>query len=257
MSSRHRLPYLPLLPSGPDGVRRRLSREVHFVSKGVRRNAGAIPSSRTFNPAWADLGYRAPLAPRLARPRPTGDLLNVHPILEFLTDFEERKLLGSDINDLAGLGISALIALVVLDFEAAETSDFHPLPSDECIFHVSENCVHHFFSLFERKIFGLGNSLDELRFVHTSSFSNKKVIKILFNFPAVKAAALRWHIGGENTESDALSQALIWIQAIGSRTGYGTSANYGKNPECPARPSSVAWLLRRVEKSEDEWSWGF
>ncbi len=61
---------LPLLPSGPDGVH----------ESPLRRTQPSTPRSRTdhletddlrweFNPALADCGFRAPLPPRLARPR--------------------------------------------------------------------------------------------------------------------------------------------------------------------------------------------
>ena len=76
-------------------------------------------------------GYRAPLAPRLAQPRPEfiAGGSDIHSLLEFLTNFEKWKLLGGYIYDLAGLGISPLISVVALDLEAAKTSNFDPLSS--------------------------------------------------------------------------------------------------------------------------------
>ena len=58
---------LPLLPSGPDGVRELASRRTR---PSTPPNAGPLGPSgpkAAFGPARADCGYRAPLAPRLAR----------------------------------------------------------------------------------------------------------------------------------------------------------------------------------------------
>ena len=61
--------YLPLLPSGPDGVHsilpRRTQSSTPLNEDGSRQAQGL---GRGFSPAIADCGYRAPLAPRLARP---------------------------------------------------------------------------------------------------------------------------------------------------------------------------------------------
>ena len=60
---------LPLLPLGPDGVHRLLPRRTQsssLLNPGSPREHQ--PSEGEFDPASADFGYRAPLAPRLARP---------------------------------------------------------------------------------------------------------------------------------------------------------------------------------------------
>ena len=60
--------YLPLLPSGPDGVRRFSPRRTRSSTPLSRRSPTMPDLEREFNPAVADCGYRAPLVPRLARP---------------------------------------------------------------------------------------------------------------------------------------------------------------------------------------------
>ena len=60
--------YLPLLPSGPDGVRRFSPRRTQSSTPLSRRSPTMPDLEREFNPAVADCGYRAPLVPRLARP---------------------------------------------------------------------------------------------------------------------------------------------------------------------------------------------
>jgi hypothetical protein len=60
---------LPLLPSGPDGVRGIAPRGTKLSQRRLRGHTRrAPPSCRPFGPAIADFGFRAPLAPRLARP---------------------------------------------------------------------------------------------------------------------------------------------------------------------------------------------
>jgi hypothetical protein len=59
--------YLPLLPSGSDGVHRLLPRRTRPSTPLNRRSPKALDLEREFNPAVADCGCRAPLAPRLAR----------------------------------------------------------------------------------------------------------------------------------------------------------------------------------------------
>ncbi len=66
----HRGNCLPLLPSGPDGVHKpRLRRTWPSTppSSVVRTPDAGL--EQEFSPAIADCGYRAPLTPRLARPR--------------------------------------------------------------------------------------------------------------------------------------------------------------------------------------------
>jgi hypothetical protein len=59
---------LPLLPPGPGGVHRPLPRRTRS-STPLARSSPAVPYlEREFDPAIAVCGYRAPLAPRLARP---------------------------------------------------------------------------------------------------------------------------------------------------------------------------------------------
>ena len=61
--------YLPLLPSGPDGVRSASPRRARLSTLTCREQSPrTLDLEREFNPAIADCGYRAPLAPRLARP---------------------------------------------------------------------------------------------------------------------------------------------------------------------------------------------
>jgi hypothetical protein len=60
--------YLPLLPSGSDGVRRFSPRRTQSSTPLSRRSPTMPDLEREFNPAVADCGYRAPLVPRLARP---------------------------------------------------------------------------------------------------------------------------------------------------------------------------------------------
>ena len=61
--------YLPLLPSGPDGVRSVSPRRARLSTLTYREQSPRTQDlEREFNPAIADCGYRAPLAPRLARP---------------------------------------------------------------------------------------------------------------------------------------------------------------------------------------------
>ena len=59
---------LPLLPSGPGGVRRLLPHGTQLSTPRCRSSPTGSDLTGEFNPAKADCGYRAPLAPRLARP---------------------------------------------------------------------------------------------------------------------------------------------------------------------------------------------
>ena len=62
--------YLPLLPSGPDGVRSVSPRRARLSTLTYREQSPRnLNLEREFDPAIADCGCRAPLAPRLARPR--------------------------------------------------------------------------------------------------------------------------------------------------------------------------------------------
>src|ERR1700682_771873 len=61
--------HLPLLPSGPDGVHRFRAAQGPAFNASARDDPGSQALRREFDPAIADCGYRAPLAPRLARPR--------------------------------------------------------------------------------------------------------------------------------------------------------------------------------------------
>ena len=60
---------LPLLPSGPGGVHRPSPRRTSPSTPLGQNRPKTLSLEREFNPAVADCGYRAPLAPRLARPR--------------------------------------------------------------------------------------------------------------------------------------------------------------------------------------------
>ena len=60
---------LPLLPSGPDGVRGPSLRGTRLSTSGdLVGGGGSSGLDREFSPAVADCGCRAPLVPRLARP---------------------------------------------------------------------------------------------------------------------------------------------------------------------------------------------
>ncbi len=59
---------LPLLPSGPAGIRRPLPRRTQPSTPLGRGSPDMRHLEGEFDPAIADCGYRAPLAPRLARP---------------------------------------------------------------------------------------------------------------------------------------------------------------------------------------------
>jgi len=70
-----RIYYLPLLPSGPDGVHSVLPRRTQCSQPMDRRQSRKEQSlERGFDPAIADCGYRAPLSPHLARPRENSTL---------------------------------------------------------------------------------------------------------------------------------------------------------------------------------------
>ena len=60
--------YLPLLSSDPDGVRRFPPRKTRSSTPLDESSPTGSNLGQEFNPAVADCGYRAPLAPRLARP---------------------------------------------------------------------------------------------------------------------------------------------------------------------------------------------
>lgn len=62
---------LPLLPSGPDGVRRRSVAQDLAINAAffTTQTENRKPQTWEFDPAIADCGYRAPLPPRLARPK--------------------------------------------------------------------------------------------------------------------------------------------------------------------------------------------
>ena len=62
---------LPLLPSGPDGVHESPPRRAQLFASGPDQRYRDQPSGRNSTPHEADFGCRAPLAPRLARPRPS------------------------------------------------------------------------------------------------------------------------------------------------------------------------------------------
>jgi hypothetical protein len=59
---------LPLLPPGPGGVHRPLPRRTQPSTQLNRNSPDTLHREREFDPAIAVCGYRAPLAPRLARP---------------------------------------------------------------------------------------------------------------------------------------------------------------------------------------------
>src|SRR5437899_2732044 len=59
---------LPLLPSGPDGVRRPELRRSQPSTPSTRVLAESPDLGREFDPATADCRYREPPAPHLARP---------------------------------------------------------------------------------------------------------------------------------------------------------------------------------------------
>ena len=62
--------YLPLLPSGPDGVHSFLPHRARSsIPPDKRQSHKTSGLGREFSPAIADFGYRAPLTPRLARPK--------------------------------------------------------------------------------------------------------------------------------------------------------------------------------------------
>ena len=64
---------LRLLPSGPDLVHGSSSPRDRTIDAAHRAlTPGPVPLGRGFSPARADCGYRAPLAPRLARSRREG-----------------------------------------------------------------------------------------------------------------------------------------------------------------------------------------
>jgi hypothetical protein len=60
--------YLPLLPSGPDGIHSSSPRKTRPSTPPDKNSPEKRNLDSEFNPAIADLGYRAPLVPRLARP---------------------------------------------------------------------------------------------------------------------------------------------------------------------------------------------
>ena len=60
---------LPLLPSGPDGVHGSPPRRAQLFASGPDQRYRDQASGRDSTPHEADFGCRAPLAPRLARPR--------------------------------------------------------------------------------------------------------------------------------------------------------------------------------------------
>ena len=61
--------HLPLLPSGSDGVHGVLPRRTRRSLPTHKQQSRREPDlERGFDPAIADCGYRAPLAPHLARP---------------------------------------------------------------------------------------------------------------------------------------------------------------------------------------------
>jgi len=67
-SAAHESVCLPLLPSGPDGVHKFPLRRTRSSTPLVRSQTSQPKSlGREFSPAIADCGFRAPLAPRLAR----------------------------------------------------------------------------------------------------------------------------------------------------------------------------------------------
>ena len=60
--------YLPLLPSGPDGIHNLPPRKTQPSTPLDLCSPDEQDLEPEFDPAIADLGYRAPLVPRLARP---------------------------------------------------------------------------------------------------------------------------------------------------------------------------------------------
>ena len=86
--------------------------------------------------------------------------LDIYAILEFLADLKKRKPFGCDVNDLAGFRIPALVAFIILDFEATKATNLHSLSTCQRLFHIPENRVHHLFGLFQREVLGFGKSLN-------------------------------------------------------------------------------------------------
>ncbi len=81
---------LPLLPPGPGGVHRPLPRRTQSSTPLGRSSPNVQHLEGEFDPAVADCGYRAPLAPHLARPCPFY-LSSPYPV-------KPRKRRGRDLN---------------------------------------------------------------------------------------------------------------------------------------------------------------
>ncbi len=69
--------------------------------------------------------------------------LTIYAILEFLAALKKRQLFGLDLHLLAGLGVPAGVALVMLDEKCAEPADFCAVPSFKRPADGIEKNLHH------------------------------------------------------------------------------------------------------------------
>jgi hypothetical protein len=98
----------------------------------------------------------------------------IYPIFQFFAGFEKWELFRFDDNLGPGLGVSAGVALVMLDKKTAKPADLNPLSLSHGICHIVKKDLNHLcgFRLGDIR-FGLQGG-DELQLIHKFSFLLQK-----------------------------------------------------------------------------------
>jgi hypothetical protein len=85
---------------------------------------------------------------------------------QFLPDLEKEQFLAVNMDEIAGLGVTAFIAIVTFHLETAKAPNFDAFLLHQGISHVLKNGVDHHFGLLQGNILSFGQSFDELRLVY-------------------------------------------------------------------------------------------
>ena len=80
----------------------------------------------------------------------------IYAFFQFFPDLEEREFFRFDVDNLAGLWVSALVSIIAFDFKTSKSPDFDSIPLDECLFHAFESGIHRNLSLFNGYSFSFG-----------------------------------------------------------------------------------------------------
>jgi hypothetical protein len=113
----------------------------------------------------AVFSQQAPLSSHLPRPGcENGSAIDT--FSQFFADLEKGQSLAVYLDEVAGLGITACIAVVKYHLETAKAANFDAFLLHQGIRHVLKNGVDHNFCLLQGDVLSFGQSLGELRLVH-------------------------------------------------------------------------------------------